>query len=95
MSNSDQPLGLGCSEGLEPAGAYRFFGGMTWAVPGERMDELARALTFAPDGHSFTMSERLVMASFLAAYRELVALPEKTRNQRVREIRRGPGNGGL
>jgi hypothetical protein len=71
--------------------AYRHFGGMCWAVPGERMDELAYALTFAPEGHAFTLSERLTIRSFLDCYRELVALPEKTRNRRVREIRKGPG----
>lgn len=80
---------------LEPTGAYRHFGGMCWAVPGDRMNELAYALTFAPETHVFTMSERLVIRSFLDAYRELVALPEKTRNRRVREIRKGPGFGGL
>ena len=78
----------------EPS-AYRFFGGMSWAVPGERMDDLARKLIFAPETHVFTMSDRLVISSFLSAYRELVTLPEKTRNQRVRELRKGPGNGGL
>ena len=79
---------------LEPS-PYRHFGGMCWAVPGQRMDDLARLLTFAPESRVFTMSERLVIRSFLDAYRELVALPEKTRNRRVREIRRGPGLGGL
>lgn len=69
---------------------YRHFSGMCWAVPGERMDELARSLTFAAEGYVFTMSERLTIRSFLDCYRELVALPEKTRNQRVREIRKGP-----
>ena len=93
--NESNAGAVASTEVLEPAGAYRFFGGMTWPVPGKRMDELARALTFARDDHVFTMSERLVIASYLAAYRELVALPERTRNQRVREIRKGPGNGGL
>jgi hypothetical protein len=95
MSDDATPAKVRLTDGLEPAGAYRFFGGMTWAVPGERMDELAYGLTFAPEGHAFTMSEQLTIRSFLDAYRELVALPEKTRNQRVRELRKGPGNGGL
>ena len=88
-------LGIGSSAVLEPTGAYRHFGGMCWAVPGERMDDLARALTWAPEGHVFTMSERMVIRSFLDAYRELVALPQRLRNDRVRELRMGPGFGGL
>mgnify|MGYP000001547653 CR=1 FL=1 len=82
------------SDQLEPS-AYRHFGGMCWPVPGERMNELARALTFAPEGHAFTMSERLVIRSFLDAYRELVSLPKRQRDMRVRELRQGPGSGGL
>lgn len=95
QATNTQVQGVGSTEELGPASPYRFFGGMTWAVPGERMDDLARALTFAPEDHVFTMSERLTIRSFLDCYRELVALPEKTRNKRVREIRKGPGNGGL
>lgn len=89
------PVGIASTDQLEPIGAYRHFGGMCWAVPGKRMDELAYALTFAPEGHAFTMSERLVIRSFLDAYRELVALPQRLRNDRVRELRNGPGFGGL
>lgn len=92
---ANQPLALGSSAGLEPTGAYRHFGGMCWAVPGERMSELARMLTWAPEGHVFTMSERLVIRSFLDAYRELVSLPKRQRDMRVRELRQGPGFGGL
>lgn len=89
------PLAVSLSDRLEPTGAYRHFGGMCWAVPGERMNELARALTWAPEDHVFTMSERLMIRSFLEAYRELVDLPERHRDMRVREIRKGPGFGGL
>lgn len=81
------------NEPLPPA--YRHFGGMCWAVPGERMNELARMLTWAPENHVFTMSERLAIWSFLEAYRELVDLPKRHRDMRVREIRKGPGFGGL
>jgi hypothetical protein len=59
------------------------------------MDDLARALTWAPEGHVFTMSERMVIRSFLDAYRELVSLPKRQRDMRVRELRHGPGFGGL
>lgn len=95
MTTDVTPGALGSNAELEPTGAYRHFGGMCWAVPGERMNELARALTFAPEGHVFTMSERLVIRSFLDSYRELVELPKRHRDMRVREIRKGPGFGGL
>lgn len=89
------PGHVASADELEPTGAYRNFGGMCWAVPGERMNELARMLTWAPENHVFTMSERLVIRSFLDAYRELVDLPKRHRDMRVREIRKGPGLGGL
>ena len=95
MTDAERPDGSALSEGLEPASAYRHFGGMCWAVPGERMDDLARALTWAPEDHVFTMSERMVIRSFLDAYRELVSLPKRQRDMRVRELRQGPGFGGL
>ena len=77
------------TEGLGP-GAYRHFEGMTWPVPGERLDELESALRFAERGAVFSMSDRMVIASFLSAYRELVALPARARDARVRELRKGP-----
>lgn len=79
----------------DPPSAYRFFGGMCWAVPGDRMAELARALTWAPGTHVFTMQDRLCIRSFMDAYRELVDLPKRQRDARVREIRKGPGQGPL
>jgi hypothetical protein len=81
--------GSALKEGLDP-GAYRHFEGMTWPVPGERLDELESALRFAERGAVFSISERLVIASFLSAYRELVALPARVRDARVRELRKGP-----
>ena len=89
------PGHVASTDQLEPASAYRHFGGMCWAVPGERMTELMRLLTWAPKDHVFTMSERLVIRSFMDAYRELVDLPKRHRDMRVREIRKGPGFGGL
>lgn len=71
--------------------AYRHFEGMAWPVPGERLTELERLLRFADGTTVLTMSDRLVIASYLSAYRELVALPGKLRDARVRELRKGPG----
>ena len=70
--------------------AYRHFEGMCWPVPGDRLDELESALRFSPDGAALSMSDRMVIASYLSAYRELVALPGRLRDARVRELRKGP-----
>lgn len=72
---------------------YRHFDGMTWPVPGERLDELETLLRFADRGAVLLMEDRLVIASYLSAYRELVALPSKLRDARVRELRKGPRTG--
>lgn len=84
-----EPLALRLSEGLG-LGAYRHFEGMTWPVPGDRLDELESALRFSESGAVFSMSERMVIASFLSAYRELVSLPARVRDAMVRELRKGP-----
>ena len=73
-----------------PEAVYRHFEGMTWPVPGARLDELESALRFGERGAVFSMSDRMVIASFLSAYRELVALPARVRDARVRELRKGP-----
>lgn len=73
------------------AEAYRHFEGMTWPVPGQRLDELEWLLRFADQSAVPAMSDRLVIASYLSAYRELVALPVRVREARVRELRKGPG----
>ncbi len=70
--------------------AYRTFGGMCWAVPGQRMDDLEYRIRYSAKDAVFTMGERLAIASFLSAYRALVRLPQKKRNERIKEIRQGP-----
>ena len=70
--------------------AYRTFADMCWAVPGQRMDDLEYRMRYAAKDAVFTMSERLTLASFLSAYREIVRLPQKERNERIKEIRQGP-----
>lgn len=70
------------------SGYFRSFGGMCWPVPGEDMSQLAWRLSWAPD--SITKEEKLVLAALIAAYRELILLPAMTRNERVRELRKGP-----
>lgn len=76
-------------ERLPRAGAETFCtavlaDGTTWPVPIEQMANLGWTLT-----HSMPDRRALLQASsVLTAYRELIALPAKRRNQRVMEIRR-------
>lgn len=68
----------------------RSFDEMSWALPGERLNELEWMLRYEEKNTIFDMNDRVVIASFLACYRELVALPERERNKRIRELRKGP-----
>ncbi|GHC72985.1 hypothetical protein GCM10007320_09250 [Pseudorhodoferax aquiterrae] len=70
----------------EPS-VYRHFDGMCWPAPGKRLNELEWAARYAGQ---LTMSERLVAASVLSAFTELVRLPERQRNKIIGELRKGP-----
>lgn len=70
--------------------AFRSFDGMAWAVPGECLDDLEWMLRYEEKDTVFTMNDRVVIASFLDCYRELIKLPERERNKRIRELRKGP-----
>ena len=66
---------------------YRQFDGMCWPVPGEAMNELEWRQRYGGDP---SMSNRLVAASVLSAYSELVRLPQRQRNKIIAELRKGP-----
>lgn len=64
---------------------YRAFDGMCWPVPSEALEEGAwRAIHATPD-----KTDLLVMSSVVAAYTELIRLPQKQRNEIIRELRKG------
>lgn len=64
---------------------YRTFDGMCWPVPGESLEEIAwRAIHATP-----TNTDLLVMSSVVAAYTELIRIPQKRRNEIIRELRKG------
>jgi hypothetical protein len=67
---------------------FRSFNGMTWPTPSEAMSQLSWRLTWAPE--SISKEEMLVLAALISAYRELINLPTMTRNERIRELRKGP-----
>lgn len=69
---------------------YRHFNGMCWPVPCEALEQLTWRLIHS--GESLDRSALLCAASVLSAYRELIALPQRERNARIRELRKGPGS---
>lgn len=66
---------------------YRHFDGMCWPVPGKCLNELEWATRYAS---SLTMSERMVAASVMSAFTELIRLPQRQRNKIIAELRKGP-----
>lgn len=66
---------------------HRNFNGMSWPVPGKGLNELEWAARYAS---SLTMSERLVAASVMSAFTELIRLPQRRRNKVIAELRKGP-----
>ena len=77
-------------EQLQPA-PFRNFNGMCWPVPGERLKKLEDALRYEPKTASLDMKDRLLAASVIAAYRDLIWSTNAKRNEISRELRKGPG----
>jgi hypothetical protein len=78
------------SSAAQPA-PFRNFNGMCWPVPGERLDQLEYALRYGPKVDGFDMKDRLLAASVIAAYKDLVWSTNARRNEISRELRNGPG----
>lgn len=78
------------TEKLSPA-PFRNFAGMCWPVSGKRLDELEHALRYEPKTAWFDMKDRLLAASVIAAYRDLIWSTDARRNEISRELRKGPG----
>ncbi len=57
------------------------FNGTVWPIPGSQLRDLEHALRYAQRGHIFNMQERLLAASVIAAYIELVWQTQKRRNK--------------
>lgn len=68
---------------------YRHFGCQAWPVPGEALRSLEWSLRYG-DG-ALSETERLLAASVVDAYQELVANPTTIRNAIIQELRKGPG----
>lgn len=66
---------------------YKHFNGMCWPVASEEMGELEWRLRYS----SITEGEKMVVASVMSAYRELLSLPQNKRNEIIKELRNKHG----
>lgn len=67
---------------------FRSFGGMCWPAPSEAMGDLAWRMTWAPG--ETTKQDRIMAASIISAYMQMVSDPESKRRRVIRELRKGP-----
>ena len=65
---------------------YRKINDMVWPVPCKRMDDVEWQLRHGMPTHS----ERLLAASIINAYCQIIKDTQKKRNIIIRELRKGP-----
>ena len=68
--------------------SYREFDNMTWPAPSEALGEIAWRLTWQQGEISKT--DRIIAASVISAYCQMVSDPETKRRKVIRELRQGP-----
>lgn len=71
---------------------FRNFDGMCWPVPCEQLDALEHCLRYDHEITHFSMKDRLLAASVIAAYLDLIQRPNIRRNAICKELRKGPGS---
>ena len=69
---------------------YRKIKDMTWPAPCEKMAELEWWLRVSSDEDDITKKERVLAASIISAYMQMVSDTQKKRNFIVSELRQGP-----
>ena len=74
---------------------YRSWGGMCWPAPGEAIKELGWRLRYQHAPMEADSTDRLLSASVVSAYIELINMPQRKRNEIIRELRKGPGTAAL
>lgn len=67
---------------------HRAFGNMTWPAPCEAMGDLAHRLTWGQG--EVDKTDRLLAASIISAYMQMVSDPAKKRQRVIAELRKGP-----
>lgn len=72
------------SNELRVRGASAYFGDMTWPRPCDRLGELVWTLSWGKP----TRSDRLLAASVISAYQELIRLTDRERRPIIRALRR-------
>lgn len=67
---------------------YRNIGDMTWPAPCEEMGDLEWRLRFSRDETS--KSDRMLAASIISAYRQMIVDTQQKRNMIAKELKKGP-----
>ena len=71
---------------------YRHFDGMSWPYPGDELshieDLLRNSYQYRPGDSGITRKQELLIASVLAAYRELIWSTGSKRNRVIKELRK-------
>lgn len=70
---------------------FRNFDGMCWPVPCSRLDDVEHRLRYDHEITHFSMKDRLLAASVIAAYKDLIQKPNIRRNAICKELLKGPG----
>jgi len=71
---------------MPPSKLVRSLGdGTAWAVPGDALSDLQHALRY--ENEDVVVRKRFYAATVIACYEALLALPQRERNARVRQIR--------
>jgi len=66
---------------------YRKIKDMVWPAPGKRMDDIGWKIRYGMP----VKSDRLMAASIIDAYKQMIQDPQKKRNFIISELRKGPG----
>ena len=76
---------------LTPPGRHHSFDGMCWVIPSDEANEVAwsfiHSRTWGSIGGGPTDGDLMLAAEYVAAYRNLIALPARERERIVREIK--------
>jgi len=67
---------------------YQKIKDMMWPAPGKRMDDIGWKIRYS---ERITISDRILAASIIDAYKQMIQDPQKKRNFIVSELRKGPG----
>ncbi len=73
-----------------PTTPYRHFNGQSWPAPSVELESITYKFRHLAPDHVFSMKDRLIAASAIDAYSELIGKSQANRNAIIKELRKGP-----